>query len=897
MANSPKSQINFALLIAGQFCVVYLDDGRVSYTRKVAGLPFADELIDELNESITKRWSSYNLSRKYSLAFQHDQYTAAKRRILVNTLTQELILNSLAQNLINFENFIDKSKVNENFDRYGFLRQCPKSRYKFVSQLTLSQIFANFIDSYSDQNNLKTDFSIFQSRLKSLSKLPREDNNYISASYVLDTEHDTITNLTNPVKHTPYFDFNCEYNDPYENEKSAFMFLVECPEFKESTGVITEVNDPFLTGRRLSVDSRMLSTDVACSRILQECKNRCQQLVSKLSIERTTEEQQESSIVDNICNLIEMIWAHGFKIEKVKSPLWYHLTHYNLIEFYATNNFPVDDIDVKYGIRWCIQRRRKRYQESSSSSVNLSEIESNIDKLNCFSTESEKSQVLVSYCMEYGIITLLFTQLLSNSDLLTALYRKDSIIRDSDGREKILMYTQILTIRKFRCFSSKISDTKIPYNLNIFGKRSKKSSKVTICLYGTTGTTGEITITEDRNSLTFLCRSIGDLIFMSLRYLKIGSLVDIEKITINQQLTRQHCIFNCKRFITHKGKIGATSSFIVPAYVISSDSVNNEDVLNPNAKTKIIPERLNSLTNSYVEDTELRDRLWYAVTECCQLLSSEEARSGSYFYFFFQINGICHHFESILSDGLKSPLFQKKYLWDAITAYLQVNHVISRSQDLVTTKTRSSSTRLSRKSFSSTNSLNITNCIHIINDYFDQFDCSMRFKLWMLLSWRMLYLKKSLIILGHFLRTSKQYQADAFIRQIDGLSFICQEAGRLEQVHITSICSITTRNCPFSGEQLKRESGKMVDNEIAKWSFTYVKSTLIAKIAKDRVVEITEDKYKVMVQVVLGQGNISDMVLAVKTHFSEICDHKIDAFYQTKQFKCVALAFLIKIQK
>jgi hypothetical protein len=521
---------------------------------------------------------------------------------------------------------------------------------------------------------------------------------------------------------------------------------------------------------------------------------------------------EENMLIASLCDLIERIWSHGLHGKPVKSSLWNHLNSYRKLIQYLNSNNKTLSSDLKYLTPKTNPLPRKQGSIVSSPEIFQSQLSpllsfnrtfsnnlynqllhsssykrntnaeiqffaplkndlfadlARIDKLNEAKTEIGMARAFVRLSLEKKLLAGHLRQLLSETDLLKALYKRHSFLRQEDEREQFIYHLQSLNVVDYFCFTNHFKSIPTDYSVLIVPSRKFNSSTTSanpyIKLYGSLGESPTVQISKSSVEFTISCESnLGRLSTLIIGHDNAGISPKwmIECIFVRNEITGYLQKFPCGRWLG-KGIDDDSLERLLIAEPIEQYEIN--DLLNMQGfSSPYNSNRSSSPTFSRNEEKKLQpnsvqEMLGYSINTLVKFFEKNDSDKVNLTSLMCGEQGLVSCMDSLFSFGFKSyKLFKRLYVWDFLEKVCnELEALFYSNQKLIILHQPTIDFFLIEK---------FLNVIKTINSVSPSYGKDRKFQIFICLACRDSFLADWFMLLSKSNTTNQMYEESSFLR-------------------------------------------------------------------------------------------------------------------------------------
>ncbi len=322
---------------------------------------------------------------------------------------------------------------------------------------------------------------------------------------------------------------------------------------------------------------------------------------------------------------------------------------------------------------------------------------SRIDKLTEVKTEIGMARAFVRLSLEKKLLAEHLRQLLSEGELLRALYKRHAFLRQEDEREQFIYHLQSLNVVDYFCFTNYFKSIPTDYSVLIVPSKRFNSSTTSahpyLKLFGALGESDVFSLPKNNFELVInlSCRNnLGPLTTLIIGHDNMGMTPKwlIECIYVRNEITGHIHKFPCGRWLGKGVDDDSLERLLIAETVTHSEShdLTNIHMLSPcgpgggggggggvgsqllSGSRSRSPTVLRSGGNGdekKVTAPVVQELLGNSINTLVKFFEKSDQERGSLTSLMCGENGLVNAMEHIFSFGFKSyKLFKRLYVWD-----------------------------------------------------------------------------------------------------------------------------------------------------------------------------------------------------------------------------------------
>ncbi|CAF0736302.1 unnamed protein product [Brachionus calyciflorus] len=441
---------------------------------------------------------------------------------------------------------------------------------------------------------------------------------------------------------------------------------------------------------------------------------------------------EENMLIASLCDLIERIWGHGLHNKGGKSALWNHLSNYRKLIQYLhpsshlildprnvsprSSTLPRKRVNTSLTPDASIQKtspylsltrphnnstnnlttypngisNHKRTNSANGEiTIKFPPIKNDlladlarIDKLTEVKTEIGMARAFVRLSLEKKLLADHLRQLLSEAELLRALYKKHAFLRQEEEREQFIYHLESLKVVDYFSFTNHFKSMPTDYSVLIIPSRKFNSSTTSanpyMKLYGSLGESDIALI--PKNSLEFIisCKhNLGPLTSLVIGHDNAGMTPKwmIDFLFVRNEITGHINRFPCGRWLGKGVDDDSLERLLIAETVDFSEAYDLTNVRLQSPYGTISRSRSPTVVRSEekkLPSSTIQEMVGNTINTLVKYFEKPETERGHLTSLMCGENGLVSCLEHIFTFGFKSyKLFKKLYVWDFLekTAY------------------------------------------------------------------------------------------------------------------------------------------------------------------------------------------------------------------------------------
>lgn len=303
---------------------------------------------------------------------------------------------------------------------------------------------------------------------------------------------------------------------------------------------------------------------------------------------------------------------------------------------------------------------------------------SRIDKLTEVKTEIGMARAFVRLSLEKKLLADHLRQLLSECELLRALYKRHAFLRQEDEREQFIYHLQSLNVVDYFCFTNYFKSIPTDYSVLIVPSKrfnaSTTSANPYMKLFGSLGESDVFSIPKNNFEFVISCNNnLGPLTTLIVGHDNAGITPRwmIECIFVRNEITGHIHKFPCGRWLGKGVDDDSLERLLIAEPVTHNESYDlpNIQLLSPyssNGSRSRSPTLLRSSGDERKQTAPaVQEMLGNSINTLVKFFEKSESERGSLTSLMCGENGLVNALEHIFTFGFKSyKLFKRLYVWD-----------------------------------------------------------------------------------------------------------------------------------------------------------------------------------------------------------------------------------------